>query len=246
MKIGGSKRAQRRADLRLMGMRYTQPRDARGFTARVELPRWPPFFSTPWLRPRLVVVLVNEMSEDLAMVALSGKVARHEGPMPASADEITGWRSFGIPHIGDLPRGGRHAARVDLPRSLVPTEGLYVFGLEVHTNRESTMGAEQSWLESLGYPRLAGRSLDPLETSEDALAQLDPEDAARFRSLEQQVREARSNPGTRVQRTDLLLDLQTLDFVRVEPFINLLTFLLALGTVLMAIATVALALRPSG
>jgi hypothetical protein len=191
----------------------------------------------------MMLTIRNTTDAELAPIRVEGQALRHDGPMPASQLDFTQVNSFSAGKIDRLPIGRERRLRIDLPRSLVPSEGHYAVRLQVSTERASTVGAfldamepaqRDHWL--LMVTRDDGPPLEVVDL-------LEPDQLAMVGRALADSKAHWSDPENPIRQHETLMDLQTKDFIVVEPLLNLLTFMLAIGTALMAIATVVLAIR---
>jgi hypothetical protein len=204
-------------------------RGSHSFDLYIRRRRWPPFHSTALFLPRFVVRLGNR-GDDLDWASVQVEVAPFEGDL-AKVDQLgEGWT---IAEWWDLAEGWRegvqrnfHVFHVRLEGRALPRPGTYVMRIsvlrwtavtslaeEVRQDVEESVGAADANAIAAALPR--------------ALAESDVDEEALVRG------QFRGRPAYVVTVSD---------YIRVEPFSNVLNFGLVVGTLVTALATIALAI----
>ena len=205
------------------------------FDVNVVKPRWPPLFSTaPWL-PRLKVRLTNTGGH-LDRASVSAEMANYNGDI-GSVASAQGWTDEA--HFDDFNQAWEQKQRrildVRVPANKVPAPGTYLIHLRIMRIRPS--GTIREDLE---------RQLQREGMTPEEVADLSQRAAAAKEEMKQYMphvtMDGWDQPRPGQLTAEEISNVTVLDYVRVEPFSNVLTLLGVVVAALAALATLALVL----
>lgn len=188
-------------------------------------PRKAPFFSTAVFVPRFKLVLTNNGAA-LEGAQISAQVAEwdlpigqiHTGTFPVE------WQDTGASFsVTDWKPGEKRTFDVKPAPSVFPRPGTYALRVQVSRGKTKITTAREMWTKSL-----EDLDLDPAKR-----------DAALKHLL---ARDPAPEDPRPIQFWDQVLEGHVLDYIRVEPFSSVLNFGVVVGTFVVALATLALAL----
>ena len=191
--------------------------------------RWPPFYSAPWLLPRLRITLTNDARLVRQDVSMQLDIREYEGPIGDLPSATGRWVEAVRRELpGPWDPGQVRAFTERIPARVLPTEGTYVVRLSL-----------TKWVERTGT--LAEELLRALEQSslgaEERAAVLLQVEGGLMHGGEDLAAPAHG------QRAEPLGRAFVFEYIRVEPFSNVITFGLALAILLIALGTLLLAIR---
>lgn len=204
------------------------------FDVEVVRPRWPFLFSTALWLPRLRVHLTN-VGEDLQRVSVSAEMANYDGDI-GSAANAEGWTDVAHFHREDERWDSREQRTLDLrvPANKIPRPGTYLVRLTVTRWRPSGTIREDlvRQLEQQGStPEEIAAVMEKAQVAEAHLKGAFPDQQLDWDA-----------PRPAQFSGELISTVTVLEYVRVEPFSNVLSFLGFVAAGLTALATLLLVL----